>query len=251
MPSDLYIGSSGWAYADWVPCFYPRGVRGAERLTYYAQRYNTVEVNATFYRFPSDSNLLAWNARLPASYATAVKASRRITHAAQPPDPELTRYFMSRIMQLSSLRGVLFQLAPYLRFDPARLAGLLGSLPAGPRYAVEFRHLSWWTPETVRILADHNVAFVAVSHPALPDEVIPTADFLYVRFHGLGEKLYVYDYSDAELDGWVRKLAPALHGREAYLYFNNCYAGRALRNANTLRDMLTHVGPDQRERISP
>jgi uncharacterized protein YecE (DUF72 family) len=129
-------------------------------------------------------------------------------------------------------------LPPSLHKDVERLDRFLAALPGTVRHAVEFRHASWWDDEVAAALARHAAAFVAVSHPALPDEVRPTTDFLYVRFHGLGKELYRYDYSREELAEWAARLGPHRHGRTLYAFFNNDYNANAPRNALTFRELL-------------
>jgi uncharacterized protein YecE (DUF72 family) len=106
---------------------------------------------------------------------------------------------------------------------------------------VEFRHKSWWDEEVREVLARHSAAFVAVSHPKVPETILPTTDFLYVRFHGQGRDLYQYDYSKDELSHWVSIMKPHLSGRMAYVFFNNDYNANAPRNALTMREMLSEL----------
>ncbi|MBI2536765.1 MAG: DUF72 domain-containing protein [Gemmatimonadetes bacterium] len=137
-----------------------------------------------------------------------------------------------------TLRVILWQLPPSLHRDLDRLNRFLSALPRWVRHAVEFRHESWWDEETARLLAAYRTAFVAVSHPRLPDDVVPTADFLYLRFHGLGRELYRYDYSEAELRAWADRVAPHLAERRVYAFFNNDFAARAPKNAERFRGLL-------------
>jgi uncharacterized protein YecE (DUF72 family) len=120
-----------------------------------------------------------------------------------------------------------------------RLEAFLALLPRTVRHVVEFRHASWWDELTAETLRRHGAGFVAVSHPRLPDTIHPTTDFLYVRFHGLGRRLYDYDYSERELEDWARRLRPVLRERELFAFFNNTEGAQAPRNAETLRAMLT------------
>jgi uncharacterized protein YecE (DUF72 family) len=269
----LCVGTSGWTYDDWSGRFYPKDVKGAERLAFYAQKFNTVEVNATFYRLPTQPMLDAWNRRLPARFHLVLKGSRLVTHLKKLDDcAEPLRAFFDRAGQLRALRVILWQLPPSLHKDVERLERFLSGLPslsengerhpksfghgtvdpqhpgASPhfriasrhevRHALEFRHQSWWDDEVAAALERHDAAFVAVSHPRLPDAIRPTSDFLYLRFHGLGEQLYAYDYSDRELSDWAARVAPHLRGRTLYAFFNNDYQANAPRNAATFREML-------------
>jgi len=241
----VFVGTSGWTYDDWAGVFYPEGVTGTERLGYYVRKFRTVEVNATFYRTPTRNMIDAWNRRLPGAFQLVVKGAQSVTHRKKLADcDEPLQVFLDRVGQLKRLRVILWQLPPSLHKDLDRLDRFLGSLPrirpagAYVRHAVEFRHVSWWDEEVAELLRRHRAAFVAVSHPRLPDRVTATCDFLYVRFHGLGEQLYRYDYSRAELAEWAARLRPLLQRRRLYAFFNNDYAARAPRNAALLAELL-------------
>jgi len=200
----LYAGTSGWTYDDWTSAFYPKGVRGARRLSYYATQFNTVEVNATFYRYPSAAMIAAWNRTLPEEFHLVLKGSRRITHFNRLRDvEELVALFLERARQLATLRALLWQLHPQTEKDLSLLREFLALLPSDIRHAIEFRHDSWWSDDVADMLEESNVAFVGVSHPTLPKTVYRTANFTYLRFHGIGEDLYDYDYSDTQLREWV------------------------------------------------
>lgn len=235
----VHVGTSGWTYDDWDGVFYPEGVTGPERLAYYATRFDTVEVNATFYRLPFRGMMEGWNRRLPPAFHLVVKGSRAITHLKKLADcGEALTVFLERVGALKTLRVILWQLPPSLHRDPERLERFLELLPGSVRHAVEFRHPSWWDDETTAVLTRHGAALVAVSHPRLPDDVVPTADFLYLRFHGLGRDLYRYDYSRTELRAWVDRAAPHLPGRTLYAFFNNDFAAHAPRNAAQFQRLL-------------
>ncbi len=219
MNRPFHVGTSGWSYDDWAGVFCPEGVKGSGRLPYYATIFDTVEINATFYRLPNQTMVDAWNRNLPDGFHLVVKGSRTITHLKMPPslpkDLDRLDAFLARLSGLSSPSGV-----------------------AAVRHAVEFRHASWWDDEVIALLERHAAALVAVSHPGLPGTVHPTTDFLYVRFHGLGKQLYRYDYARGELSDWAARLAPHLGGRELYAFFNNDYDARAPRNALLFRELL-------------
>ncbi len=235
----IHVGTSGWTYDDWSGPFYPEDVKGAERLEFYAGKFDTVEVNATFYRLPTRNMINAWNRRLKSSFHLVVKGSRLVTHLKKLSDcREPLETFLDRAGQLRTLRVILWQLPPSLHKDVARLDRFLSELPGEVRHAVEFRHESWWDEEVAALLELYKAAFVAISHPRLPDATYPTTDFLYLRFHGLGKQLYRYDYNDKELGDWVTRLKPHLRGRTLYAFFNNDYDANAPRNALTFREML-------------
>ncbi len=235
----VHVGTSGWTYDDWTGPFYPEDVRGAERLTFYAERFDTVEVNATFYRLPFQGMITGWNRRLGPRFHLVLKGPRLVTHLKKLDecDEPLARFF-DRVLALKTLRVILWQLPPSLHQDLERLDRFLDLLPGSVRHAVEFRHRSWWNDETVELLVRHRAAFVAVSHPRLPDDIIATTDFLYLRFHGLGKELYRYDYSRKELRDWAARVRPYRRGRELYAFFNNDYDAHAPANAQTFGTLL-------------
>jgi uncharacterized protein YecE (DUF72 family) len=234
------VGTSGWTYEDWNGIFYPPGVRGADRLTFYTEKFDTVEVNATFYRFPHQNAINAWNQRLPEHFHLVVKGHRSVTHYRKLVDcDEVLQAFLERVRPLKRLKVVLWQLHPSLHRDLDRLENFLRKLPDWVRHAVEFRHPSWWADDTAGLLSRHRAAFVAVSHPKLPPDVIVTTDFLYVRWHGLGPELYKYNYSDQELANWADRLGPHLPGRTLYAFFNNDYDGHAINNAMAFSSLIS------------
>lgn len=241
--TSIHVGTAGWTYGDWNGVFYPAGVRGGDRLSHYAERFGAVEVNATFYRHPSRTMIDAWNRRLPPEFQLVVKGHRKITHERRLAEAgEASTAFLESVAPLATLRVVLWQLPPFLRRDVVRLEAFLASLaeasPGGPRHAVEFRHPSWWHDSTAAVLERHRAAFVTLSHPQLPGEVMMTTDFLYVRFHGQGPKLYDYAYSRKELAEWAERLRVHATRRSLYAFFNNTYHGHAPRDAATFRELV-------------
>ena len=239
----VYVGTSGWTYDDWAGRFYPPKVKGAERLTFYAGRFETVEVNAIFYRIPTQAMIASWNRRLGRAFHLVVKGNRAVTHMKTLPDfQKPLEAFLGRALDLRRLKVILWQLPPSLHKDLDRLKSFLAVLPRTVRNAVEFRHQSWWDEETASLLARYQEAFVAVSHPRLPDAIYPTADFLYVRFHGLGHEGYKYDYSRGELSEWAARLALLVGRRTLYAFFNNDYQAHGPYNAELFRQLLLAHG---------
>jgi len=235
----IYVGTSGWTYDDWTGRFYPPEVKGAKRLVYYAGRFDTVEVNASFYRVPTKPMTDAWNSRLGPGFHLVLKGPRTVTHLKKLRDcNKALDFFLERVLVLNSLKVILWQLPPSLHRDTARLDEFLYALPKKVRHAVEFRHDSWWDDEVEKVLKRHSAAFVAVSHPRLPDEIISTTDFLYIRFHGQGRDLYTYNYSDSELSSWAERITPLATDRALYAFFNNDFNAYAVYNAMTFREEL-------------
>lgn len=238
------VGTSGWQYDDWRGAFYPDHVPKRLWFEYYATRFPTVEINATFYRLPRTSTVQRWHDRAPDRFRFAAKGSRYLTHnkkLADPHDPIDT--VITRLAPLKTFQGVwLWQLPPNLHVDVERLEVFAAALPGSQRHAVEFRHDSWYTDEIERTLARHGIAWVWLSVHQMPDASPITADFVYLRFHGLSdddEQRYRYDYSEDELSVWADRLrAAAADGCDAWVYFNNDYDAHAPRNATTLIEML-------------
>jgi uncharacterized protein YecE (DUF72 family) len=236
----IFVGTSGWTYDDWYGPFYPEDIKTSERLSFYAEQFDTVEVNATFYRLPTEVMIKAWNTRLGENFHLVVKGSRVVTHLKKIANcEEALEKFFERAFKLTRLEVILWQLPPSLHKDVDRLENFLSLLPQKVRHAVEFRHESWWDDEVVKTLTKHDSAFVAVSHPSLPETILPTTDFLYVRFHGQDREAYRYDYTDKELSRWVSILKPHLRNRTLYAFFNNDHDANAPRNALKLKELFS------------
>jgi uncharacterized protein YecE (DUF72 family) len=235
----LRIGCSGWNYPHWRERFYPHGVPERRWLEFYAERFDTVEINATFYRLPRRSAAAGWAEQTPAGFTFAVKASRYLTHVRRLRDlePGVAR-FMDRIEPLAEagkLGPLLWQLPPNLKRDDERLAAALGRLPCG-QHAFEFRHESWLVPDVFELLREHAAALVVGDSKRRPEQPLePTAPFAYVRFHD-GRRGRNGNYSGSEIAEWTRRLA-RVDANPIYVYYNNDWAGYALQNALALREL--------------
>jgi uncharacterized protein YecE (DUF72 family) len=239
------IGTSGWSYPHWDDVLYAPGTRPYHRLGVYAQRFDTVDLNASFYRWPSDRTFAGWRRRLPEGFLLSVKASRGLSHAKKLYAPEA---WVDRIAsswhELGARRGVvLVQLAPGHTRDVARLDYLLGRMPGWMRIAVEFRHPSWHVDEVFQLLERHGAAYCVMSGAHLPCLLRATAPFVYVRMHGpSAEHLYAGSYSDADLGWWAGRVDEWQQGgRDVFVYFNNDGDGHAVRNAATLRSLVDPI----------
>lgn len=235
----IYIGTSGWIYKDWHDQFYPGDISNSRLLEYYSSQFATVEINATFYRLATENAIASWRERVPPGFVYAIKGSRFITHSkrlksvARP----LAR-FLKRITPLGKPLGpILWQLPPTLPKDVKRLHAFVARLPGNLRLAFEFRHLSWMEPDVFDILRERNIALVWVSSIKMPHSFETTADFVYLRFHGLAQGAR-HDYTRAELEPWAKQLVAAARARPAYVYFNNDVSARAPANAMLLREMV-------------
>lgn len=247
-PGHLRVGTSGWSYPHWRDGFYPPGVKADARLTWYAGRFDTVEINASFYRLPSEAAVARWAAAAPPGFVFAWKASRYITHARKLIDPEASLDMVfGRMAPLGDALGpALFQLPPRFRRNDARLATFLNLLPPGRRVAVEFRDASWFCPEVLTLLADRDVAFCIADHEDAPSPWEATASFVYVRGHGPGGT-YAGRYPPARLANWAQRLeAWRAAGRDLYVYFDNDIGGAAPLDAAVLVDLMQ--GSAERDR---
>jgi uncharacterized protein YecE (DUF72 family) len=213
-------------------------VTPAQRLARYCEEFDTVELNASFYRWPRDATFQGWYDRLPVGFTMSVKASRGLTHARRLRSPEQWVERITRAWDvMHDKRGaVLVQLHPNQERDDARLDYFLGLLPSWMKVAVEFRHPSWVDDRVFSLLEDHRAAYCVTSGAHLPCVLRATTSWVYVRFHGPDrEHLYAGSYSDADLDWWSSRIR---EWREAsldvYAYFNNDGHGHAVRNAEAL-----------------
>jgi uncharacterized protein YecE (DUF72 family) len=240
---DVYIGTSGWIYKDWAKAFYPAKTKSADLLRYYASQFQTVEINATFYRLPTESAVQGWHDQAPPGFLFAVKAPRAITHFKKLlPGAKSFPIFYDRIPLLRDHLGpVLWQLPGSFRKNVERLDQFLGSLPKWSRNAVEFRHESWWCDDVFEVLKKHGAALVSISTLSLPMDLTLTTDFTYIRFHGL-EGGAAHDYTRRELKPWAEHLIECKkRGVSAYVYFNNDVNTRAPLNAKMLMQMVEKV----------
>lgn len=237
-----HIGTSGWSYDHWNGVLYPHGLPSRQRLEHYVRRFSTVELNASFYRWPRESTFASWNRRLPPGFLLTVKAPRGLTHAKRLYAPEA---WIERIIrcwhELRDRRAILLvQLPPSMERDDARLDYFLTQLPDWIRVAVEMRHPSWDDPRVYSLLESHGAAYCVMSGAGLPCVLRATADVVYVRMHGPDRAaLYGGSYPDEDLRWWAERIREwEGSGKEVFVYFNNDGAGNAVRNADTLRGML-------------
>jgi uncharacterized protein YecE (DUF72 family) len=232
----LRIGTSGWQYRHWLEVFYPRRLPQRQWLEFYAGRFDTVEVNNTFYHLPTEATFDSWRRRAPAGFCYALKYSRYGTHLKRLADPgRHIGAFLERARRLGEFLGpILVQLPPRWRVNADRLARFLDAAPADLRWAVEFRDESWLREDVFGILRNHNAALCL--HDLIPDHPLGvTADWVYLRYHGAGQR-YGGCYSARRLSGDAGRIRAWLEaGRDVFAYFNNDAGGYAPRNAAELR----------------
>jgi len=238
----IRVGTSGWSYDHWDGVLYPPGTPPARRFEHYVREFDTVELNASFYRWPRDATFAGWRSRLPDGFTMSVKAPRGLTHAKRLYDPERWAGRISGAWhELGERRGVLLaQLRPDQERDDARLDWFLRSLPDWVRVAVELRHESWQHDDVFALLERHRASYVVMSGAHLPCVLRATSDIVYVRLHGPDhDHLYGGSYSDDDLRWWADRMREwDRDGRDVLAYFNNDGGGNAVRNARTLRSMI-------------
>ncbi|RDI53643.1 DUF72 domain-containing protein [Microvirga subterranea] len=241
---EIQIGTSGWHYRSWHGPFYPASIRIKDFLAYYVTQFDTAEINNSFYRLPTENAVRAWREAAPEGFVFAWKVSRFITHMKRLKDVEDSiALVFGRMAGLGEAFGpVLFQLPPTFRADPEtreRVARCLDLVPAGHRYAFEFRHPSWYDEAALGLLRDHNAALCISDHADAPAPWVTTADFVYVRAHGTNGR-YAGSYSTQTLQDWSRRVAGwRQEQRDAYVYFDNDIKSAAPGDA---RRLLTLTG---------
>jgi uncharacterized protein YecE (DUF72 family) len=216
--AQVYAGTSGWAYPTWKPDFYPAKLASAKFLGFYATRLNTVEVNYTFRRFPTDKLLEGWIAATPPGFQFAVKAHQKITHIKRLRDAnEFTLDFIGSLRPLQEakkLGPILFQLPPFLQADVSLLKDFIAILPRGTRAAFEFRHVSWFSEEVFSALRAANAALCEAESEKLETPEAETADFSYFR-------LRKEEYSAKERKALAGKVAGRGKRGDVYVFFKH------------------------------
>jgi uncharacterized protein YecE (DUF72 family) len=239
LEQSVYVGCSGWFYWKWRGQFYPAELPTARWFAHYADHFDTVEINASFYSWPTLSNVKAWRRQhVNRKFIYTVKVCELITHIKKfSGTATLVKDFGLIADILGDRMGCfLFQLPPSYHFTKARLKGILRQLDPARRNVVEFRHASWWNETVYAAFRDSGAIFCSCSGPRLPDVLVRTADEIYLRFHGL-ERWYRHDYSNSELAVWADRIRCSGASR-AWLYFNNDYNSLAPKNALTMRQLL-------------
>ncbi|MDQ6815783.1 MAG: DUF72 domain-containing protein [Actinomycetota bacterium] len=231
------IGCSGWMYDDWRGRLYPEREPKRRWLELYSQRFDTVEVNSTFYRLARGEAVAGWVRQTPAGFCFAVKASRYLTHIRRLLElgEGIKRFYqpLDPLIEAGRLGPVLWQLPENFHRDDGRLEGWLEALPPG-RHTIEFRHPSWFVPEVLAALRSRGVALTIGDHPKRPFQSHEaTATWRFVRFH-YGSRGRAGNYSVSELAEWARRIERWRRTEEVYAYFNNDWNSYAPANARVL-----------------
>jgi uncharacterized protein YecE (DUF72 family) len=227
------IGTSGYNYPEWRGTFYPEKFSTSKMLAYYAERFNTVEVNYTFYRIPTPALLEGWSKGTPDDFTFTLKAPRRITHDSKLQRVEdLTHTFCKTAATLGSKLGVLlFQLPPTFKRDDAVFGQFLDLIPEGTRAAFEFRHASWHDEVVFDALRRRNLALCVADSEKMSTPVVATADYSYYRLRDEG-------YQPADIERWGATIGGANGTRDAYVYFKHEEQGKGPEFANILKRAL-------------
>jgi len=238
---EIRIGTSGWSYQHWGGILYPAGSNSYQQLKYYVKKFDTVEINSSFYHWPRSATFTSWYHRTPPGFLITMKAPRLLTHTKRLYGPE--NWIQKISADLATLNGsasklgpLLVQLSPYFSEDFRRLEYFLKQLPGWFQTVVEFRHPSWHHEKIFQLLEHYGVSYCVMSGYNLPCELKATASLVYVRLHGAG---YEGNYSEADLAWWAARIQDWQHqGRSIMLYFNNDGNGYAVHNALKLKEML-------------
>ena len=244
-----HVGCSGFHYAEWKGSFYPEDLPKSKWFNFYGSAFDTLELNSSFYRFPTVSSLHRWYKLSPRNFSFSVKAPRSITHFRQfkecaKPLGDFYRLVGEGLQE--KLATVLFQLPPVFEYSMERLERILVSLNSTFVNVVEFRHSSWWQPVVFAALAKKKVVFAGQSHPSLPDEPVVNGEVGYYRFHGV-PRLYYSSYSEDKLADIADRMRSQRKLKEAYVYFNNTAEISAINNARWFR---SHVDGNRTKRSS-
>lgn len=237
MAKTIYIGCSGYSYPSWKGDFYPADVPASRQLEYYSSVFNTVELNYTFYRFPTAKALEKAAKKVPDDFRFSVKMNRIVTHTLRMKDASDKIAEFNDIIVNSlgeKLACTLFQLPPSYSFSEERLEDVLKNIPPHPHNVVEFRHISWWDKKVIAALKKNHLTFCSVSFPKLPEENVHSGKVFYKRMHGVPD-LFQSSYSQEQLAALANDIPVAT---EAFIYFNNTTFDAAYNNAKTLKKLL-------------
>lgn len=240
MPQQYIIGCSGFHYKDWRGKFYPEDLPQKKWLEYYAETFSTVEINNSFYRLPKPDTVESWYQQAPDGFEFTMKGSRYTTHMKKLREPleSVNRFYHMADGLQEKLGCVLWQLPKNVHKNLEKLGEFCRTLKQEYQNVIEFRHSSWWHDEAVYdIMRKHNVAFCIISAPDnLPNDLVETANFAYVRFHGT-KYWYNHLYSPDEMKEWAEKIK-TLKAKKVYIYFNNDMFAHAIKNGQQLDKLL-------------
>ena len=238
-PVLVHVGCSGWFYWGWRGKFYPRELPTDRWFAHYARHFKTVELNAPFYSWPKRATVQCWVRQAPRKFLYSIKVNRYITHDFRMEGTAMLveQFYLDVAVPLGErMACFLFQFPPSFRYTKKRLDAICKQLDPRYRNVVEFRHKSWWNAAVYRALRRRKIIFCCVSAPRLPEDLVRTADDVYVRLHGTS-RWYRHDYGDEELAAWAVKIRTS-GAKRVWVYFDNDRDAHAINNARTLRRML-------------
>lgn len=260
----LYLGTAGFSYPDWTGAFYPEGMKSQEFLQFYAQRFNSVELDFTYYRQPVPRTMQAMAAKVPDGFRFTVKAHKTLTHEIPPSGDEQAKEVstfsegVAPMAESGKLGCILYQFPWGFKYSPEKLSYVvsMGDRIALAPAVVEFRNVSWARDDVYRALRDSGTGFCCVDEPSLrglfPKVSQVTSNVGYLRFHGRNAakwwshkeawERYDYLYTDDEMKPWIPKIRSMEdEADDTYVLYNNCHRGQAAVNATRMKELLDLV----------
>ena len=244
MKTKIYVGTSGWSYKHWKGGFYPAKLASTKWLQFYAEHFSTTEINASFYRLPSEETVTKWTETVPEDFLFCPKMRRYLTHMKKLRDPEepLERFFSIFHKMKDKMGPVLVQLPPMLKFNydvTEHFYRLLKTKYRQYHFVMEIRHESWLEEVSLTLMTAFDIGFViSQSDKFFPYEEVVTAKNIYIRFHG-PKDLYASSYTDKQLKSYAKKIKNWVsEGHEVWAYFNNDIHGYATQDAERLLQFL-------------
>ena len=237
--SKLFIGCSGFHYKEWKNVFYPEGLPQTKWFQFYTTQFNTIEINSTFYKFPTSKSLQKWHDISPDDFRFSVKAPRLVTHYKKFNEcgQYLDDFYDACKDGLKNKLGcVLFQLPPQAKYSQEFLNSIINSLDLSFKNVIEFRDENWWQQQVYEKLGENKIIMSGISHPKLPDPAIANTKSIYYRFHGV-PVLYKSAYDADFLNKKIREITSS-NIDEAWIYFNNTWGTGAIENAKYIQQQL-------------
>ncbi len=243
---DWHLGTVGFSYKDWDGVFYPAKMPARSYLAHYSTIFNGVELDSTFYGTPPISRVKQWAVTAPENFKFCVKTPRQITHDARLLNvaKDMRDFVTTMALLEEKLGAILIQLPPtFSAAEHDTVVAFLSALPSGFDYAIEFRHQSWFTPETAVMLEKLGVCWVSADYIDLPKQVAPITDFFYIRWLGRHGQFKKKDREQIDivpqLEWWWQYIQPHLaHVKTIYGFFNNDYSGHSPRTCNRFKEMV-------------
>ncbi len=233
------IGTSGWNYKHWRGVFYPSKLPQRGWFEHYAKSFDTVEINNSFYRLPSEETFDAWRKQAPPNFCYAVKASRYLTHFRKLKEPQepLNTFFLRADHLKKTLGPILYQLPPHWHVNLERFEEFCTALPKKHMHVVEFRDVSWLVEDVFRVMENYGVGHCIHDMGQLKVPQRVTAETVYVRLHGVQK--YSGSYPRRDLEGWAQQIDDWVKQKlDVYVYFNNDAQGYAIENALSLKELV-------------